>query len=102
MKHGLHPVWCEGCGGVSLMGGPVAVARVVGVDRRTIRNWCVSGQIHARPLRHQRWEVCACSACGETGGGGRCGPCRKIFREKWDNRGMKLLDWRHKGTEGYR
>lgn len=92
MRHGLHPAWCDGCNGMSLVGGPVAVANVVGVDRRTIYSWCVTGQIHARPLRHRRWQVCACSACGVKHGDRGCERCRKIIGENWDKWDIKPLD----------
>lgn len=43
MSRKLREFWCDECGGLALVGGAGAVAALVGVDPRTIRNWCGAG-----------------------------------------------------------
>ena len=90
MKRGLHVAWCEDCNRKTLIGGPVAVARHFGVDRRTVYSWRVMGWLHAEPHPHERWALCACSACGRSSSGPRCERCRKIFGEEWEKRERRV------------
>ena len=43
----LREAWCEECVAVSLIGGTQVVAALMGVHRRTVRNWCTTGRVHA-------------------------------------------------------
>ena len=92
MKHKLREAWCEECDGLSFVGGPVAVAGLIGVDRRTIYNRRTAGRVHVRLLSNDRWEVCGCSACGVPRGGKRCEQCRRFLGKIGENREVKVLD----------
>jgi hypothetical protein len=92
MKHGLHATWCSTCARMSLMGGPVAVARHLGVDRQTVRRWRRDGQVHAWELSSNHWIVCACSTCGTPWGSQRCELCRKKNGNNGDKWDIGMLD----------
>jgi hypothetical protein len=88
-KRKLREAWCDGCGGLSLMGGSVAVAQFFAVDRRTVCRWRASGRLHAWPGPTGRGEYCACSACGRRlGESKRCEWCRKEFGDKTGQTGQ--------------
>jgi hypothetical protein len=80
----------------------VAVARFVGVDRRTILNWRVAGQVHAQALPRNRWAVYVCPACPGARSRSRCARCRQIFGENGEKREIKSLDGRLKRRDGFK